>query len=273
MLKRGKTCTHWEWHGGISPEGQGDLPSLVREDWYEESHLIHVSVWLSVSGPAGGMYKWASYYQGRIWGLIKWCDRGLKNITLLPSLNPLPVPPAQSLYFSSLPTFMADENKCGNCLSDLPSWSSQWLFSLSYLVSWKKLSCWHWASLRPKALVALGHYCLRSPVAPVDVVSCRSQTTASLSSARLPTENWKGLYSRLSLPESCSHFTCDSKEMWGWSKCYRAKKHSCASETSGLYQWVSWASSWKTQRNQKVCRAAVGEPQLSPHQPVVSHHM
>lgn len=195
MLKRGKTCTHWEWHGGISPEGQGDLPSLVKEDWYEESHLIHVSVWLSVSGPAGGMYKWASYYQGRIWGLFKWYDRGLKKITLLPSLNPLPVPPAQSLYFSSLLTFMADENKCGNCLSDLPSWSSQWLFSLSYLVSWKKLSCWHWASLRPKALVALGHYCLRSPVAPVDVVSCRSQTTASLNSAHLPTENWNGFSS------------------------------------------------------------------------------
>lgn len=31
------------------------------EDWCDESHLTKVSVWLSVSGPAGGLYKWASY--------------------------------------------------------------------------------------------------------------------------------------------------------------------------------------------------------------------
>lgn len=123
MLKRGKTCTQWEWHGGISLGGQGDLPSLVGEDWCDKFHLIHVSVWLSVSGPSGEMYKWALYYQGRIWRLIKWCDRGLKWITLLPSLKPLSGPPAQSLYFS-LPIFISDENKCKNCLSDLPSWGS-----------------------------------------------------------------------------------------------------------------------------------------------------
>lgn len=49
------------------------------EDWYDESHLINVSVWLSVSGPEGGLYKWASYYRGRICRLIQFCDRGLKK--------------------------------------------------------------------------------------------------------------------------------------------------------------------------------------------------
>lgn len=93
---------------------------------------------------------------------------------------------------------------------------------------------------------------------PVDVVSCRSQTTASFNPAHFPIESW-------------SHFPWDSKETRGWSK-YQGAKSNCASEISGLYQWVSWASSWKTQRKQKVCRAAVGEPQLSPHWPVVSHH-
>lgn len=111
-------------------------PHEHGEDRCDESHLIHVSVWLSVSGPAGGLYKWASYYRGRIWRLIKFCDRGLKKKSPCYHLwihcqflqhNPCTLPPFPHLCLMKiLGAFIALR---GNCLSDLPSWiwSCVWL--------------------------------------------------------------------------------------------------------------------------------------------------
>lgn len=177
----------------------------------------------------------------------------LKKITLLPSLNLLSVPPAQSLYFSSLPPFMSGENKCGIWPPQLKQPVAVLPLLPCFLEEARLLTIesysdqWRWWLWDIAASTALWHLLMLFPADPRPQ-RVSTQHIFPLSTGRVCIPGLLFLKAAVTSPVTARRHEAAASAKEPRSTTVPGRPQVCTSEL----------------------KVAVGEPQLSPHQPVVA---